>query len=82
VLFVPKEARIAKIGFWNPELLSTTRLFSLSANAVLLWSIEGTIHLEKCNSWNDPRWRAGYGRTPKLLTGADRREWSRDKRHG
>jgi hypothetical protein len=46
----PKKRELPKSDFWNPELLSTTHLFSLYGNAVLLWSIERTIYLEKCNS--------------------------------
>jgi hypothetical protein len=63
----PKKRELAKLGFLNPELLSTTRLFSLYAKAVMLWSIEGTIHLEKCNSWINPPLPLWLGRTrPKL----------------
>ena len=49
----PKNRNGQGSEFWKPELLSSTRLFSLYAKAVLLWSIEGLIYLEKSNSWTN-----------------------------
>jgi hypothetical protein len=49
-------------------------LFSVSTRTLRadLWSIRGTIHLENDDSWTNPLWRAGYGRTRETLFGGFR----------
>jgi hypothetical protein len=45
-----------------PNCSAPLPYFPSVRTAVLLWSIEGTIHLEKNDSWTNPPWRAGCGR--------------------
>ena len=39
---------------------------------VLLWSNRAVIHLDRDDSWTNPLWRAGYGRTRETLFGGFR----------
>jgi hypothetical protein len=71
----PKKRELPKSDFWHPELLKHTHLFSLYANAVLSWSIEGTIYLQKCNSWINPTIENPHGRTQGIRV---REGWRRN----